>query len=657
MVAGVWHGREGRIIVAGSDARFSFLNDMTWDVATRRLERTGSDPYGWIDLRASALPVRRVAMEFTGVIDQGVGSFSFFQSITNPTYVGLNSVDGTVTVQPGVVRVEAELNDSLCLRIDLPDFLLRPLELRRIVIERPFFNPGSWKFLTMVGAGLGAFGALAAMAVHTQVRRLGVGRVALLIFVFSAVLRIGLTAVNREAGDDHMKVCRILLDECRLPRTSDDWEGFQPKLYHATVAAIGYLLPPCRSTTGLLLTGQLLSCLAGLAFLGLVYRFLWQLPVSDRTRLWCFAFTAFNSKLISIHAQATNDSFVILFGALAIYAATRYLRTGTWRDWGWLIGALCLMALSKASGLVLVAVLPGVIALDLIWRIKLLAIDNVRVAATRMVGRLVVLGFFFAILVPIPGQYFQRYKESGTPFTTNVAVQPMPHWSKRTYVMRPGIISLHDGFLTFPLRSLLESPMITNHWGWNSDQVLFPGDQNPDPVRPNSYPLHMVSFWTQLYGGFYFAHFEHWPLTWQSTNPEIMALGRLLLAAGLLPCVIWLTGLLPVHGGKSAGSASEQPTLRAGHFLSAACVTAYLLFVAFYAVRVRDYSAMKAIFIFPAWLGIIAIFAQGLERARQFAPRPLLQGALDTGLGLVCLLGVFDIIYLIVQLAAVTPVA
>ena len=448
VVAGVWHGREGRIIIAGSDARFSFLNDMTWDVATRRLERTGSDPYGWIDLRASALPVRRVAMEFTGVIDQGVGSFSFFQSITNPTYVGLNSVDGTVTVQPGVVRVEAELNDSLCLRIDLPDFLLRPLELRRIVIERPFFNPGSWKFLTMVGAGLGAFGALAAMAVHTQVRRLGVGRVAFLIFVFSAVLRIGLTAANREAGDDHMKVCRILLDECRLPRTSDDWEGFQPKLYHATVAAIGYLLPPCRSTTGLLLTGQLLSCLAGLAFLGLVYRFLWQLPVSDRTRLWCFAFTAFNSKLISIHAQATNDSFVILFGALAIYAATRYLRTGTWRDWGWLIGALCLMALSKASGLVLVAVLPGVIALDLIWRIKLLAIDNVRVAATRMVGRLVVLGFFFAILVPIPGQYFQRYKESGTPFTTNVAVQSMPHWSERTYDLSspqpPGISDDHQ---------------------------------------------------------------------------------------------------------------------------------------------------------------------------------------------------------------------
>ena len=654
IVAGVLQWRESAVVIAVPEVRFSFLNDMTWDAATGRIERTGSDPHGWIELPGAALPIRRVAVEFGGTVDPAEGHFYFFQSVTTPVHIGLGMVDGKVTGQPGGVRVEAELDDSRCLRIDLPDFLLRPLALRRVVIERPFFNPGSWKLLTMVGAGLGAIAALGALAANTYLHRRGLREAICMIFALSAVLRIGVTAVNREAGDDHIRVCRMIMNEWRLPTAAEDWEGFQPKLYHATVAVVGRLLPLGRSPVGLLLTAQALSCLAGLACLGLTYRFLRELPISDWTRLWCFAFTAFNPKLIALHAQAANDSFVILFGALAIYAAMRYLRTGTWRDWGWLTAALCLAALSKASGLVLAAALPGVVVIDLIRRIWRRKVADPRVAVKQLAWRMAALGLAFAILVPVPGQYFQRFKESGTPFATNLAVQPRPHWSERTYVMRPGIISVRDGFLTFPLRSLLESPMITNLGAWESDQIVFPGDGKPNPTPPKAYPFHMVSFWAQLYGGFYFAHFDRWPPGWQSPSLLLIALGKILMLAGLLPCALWLLGLWPKRTAGNAPATSNHPTARAEHLLSLVCVAASLAFVAFYAVRIRDYSAMKAIFLFPAWLGFIAVFANGLERAPQFMRTPLLRGVLNAGLGLVVLLGLLDIMYLFFQLFTAT---
>ncbi len=149
--------RSQSVVTLGGEAvRFGFTNDIKWDEATRRITRTGGDPYAWIEVPGAALPIRRVTIEYGGTVEPVEGHFYIFRSTSNPPHLGLTMVDGRVTPLPGGLRVEAELSDSNCLRLDLPDFLLRPLELRRIVIETPFASPWRWSFLAMAACGAGA---------------------------------------------------------------------------------------------------------------------------------------------------------------------------------------------------------------------------------------------------------------------------------------------------------------------------------------------------------------------------------------------------------------------------------------------------------------------------------------------------------------------
>jgi len=648
-LAGWWRCRETTVVVAGPAVRFSTLHDLTWKSATGRLERTGGDPYGWVDLPATLGPVRRVTAEFTGAVDPVEGHFYFFRSTTTPPRLGLGMVEGRVTPIPGGLSVGADLADSLWLRIDLPDFLRQPLTLRRLVIERPFLDLESGAVLAIAGAALGAVVALGLWALGPCLRRRPTREIAWGIFALSAMLRIGLAVVNREANDNHVEISRIILEERRLPTTADAWEGFQPKLYHTAVAAIGAFLPCDSRPECLVLVGQALNCLAGLAGLGLAYRFLERLQVGRRTRLWCFALAAFNPKLIGIQAQATNDSFVILFGTIAICAAQGYLQTESGRDWWVMTVAVCLASLSKATGLILVTVLPGMMLADLGRRIWAGAAGAPGAAVRRLGMRLAAFATVFVILVPVPGQYVQRWRESGTLFATNIAPQPAPGWTARTYVMRPGIISFRDGFLTFPLRSLLEYPMITNHGAWQSDRILVPGQPEPAPSDPRAYPLHMVSFWTQLHGGIHSVHFDAWPPSWRSSRPLVVGIGRMLMLTGLVSSVLGLLGFamtgvaLLSRTGRSAQGAA---------LLELSCVAAFLIFLACYAVRLRDFSAMKAVFLLPAGVGFLALLANGLEAVQRWIRTPVFHGMVAVGLGLLCLLYGMDTVSLIIQLGA-----
>lgn len=59
----------------------------------------------------------------------------------------------------------------------------------------------------------------------------------MIVFLAAVLLRIFLSFVNSEANDAHMSVCRIILNEGRLPVKDEVWEGYHPKLYHNCVAA------------------------------------------------------------------------------------------------------------------------------------------------------------------------------------------------------------------------------------------------------------------------------------------------------------------------------------------------------------------------------------------------------------------------------------
>ena len=150
-------------------------------------------------------------------------------------------------------------------------------------------------------------------AVESHRRRLV--RIEWFVLVLGVGLRIYLALVNGEANDDHLSVIRIIADRHRLPGLRDAWEGFQPKLYHVSVAIL-WDLSPFQSGGVQVRIAQLVSCAAGVATLFVVRRALGRRGLSDSIRVLTFAFVALNPTLIGLNAQATNDSFVIFFATI-----------------------------------------------------------------------------------------------------------------------------------------------------------------------------------------------------------------------------------------------------------------------------------------------------------------------------------------------------
>src|SRR5262245_29724913 len=94
-------------------------------------------------------------------------------------------------------------------------------------------------------------------------------------------LRVLGAAVNTEANVDHMEVIRVIAHERRIPTHYEFGEGFQPLLYHMTVASALIALPPL-SPVAETRVAQGISCAAGLRTLFIVTTFVRRLGVSER---------------------------------------------------------------------------------------------------------------------------------------------------------------------------------------------------------------------------------------------------------------------------------------------------------------------------------------------------------------------------------------
>ena len=132
-----------------------------------------------------------------------------------------------------------------------------------------------------------------------------VPRVEVGVLVLGVLLRLYLAVVNREANDDHLSVIRIIALQHHLPRVREAWEGFQPKLYHVSVAML-WNLSPWQSSTARIQIAQLVACVAGIATLFIVRNALISRGISPPIRLLAFALVALNPALIGLNAQATN---------------------------------------------------------------------------------------------------------------------------------------------------------------------------------------------------------------------------------------------------------------------------------------------------------------------------------------------------------------
>jgi hypothetical protein len=432
---------------------------------------------------------------------------------------------------------------------------------------------------------------------HPRLRSRIAGALLVTVAVVAVVIRVWLALVNQQSNDPHLPVIGIIAFEHRFPAKREAWEAFQPKLYHATTAIVWRMMGT-RDKLALTHAAQLVACAAAILTLVMLLRFLRE---RDRNGIristaFAFAVAALTAGFVGISAQATNDAFVILFASLTLYFGARFFSRWRPRDFAGLVVATVLAGLSKGNGLVVLFAVVFTFGIAFVF--PSLAIPSRRRRAALVYGAL-----FVALVLPavaFVGPYAAHKREFGTPFVTNWDPSPRPHLWRETFVQRPGLTSVVHGLLTFRFIDLLQHPAST-HYPWD-------------------YPRHRTSLWTRVYAHTHSLRFEQYPEWWKTESPEVRILTRGLFVLGLLPMAILGVGLLVVMwrcmreavGQLGAGERMDgRPEWWAPNVLMVLAVLGHLAFVAVYSVRLRDFASMKQIFILPALLGFVVLFAEG----------------------------------------------
>jgi hypothetical protein len=419
----------------------------------------------------------------------------------------------------------------------------------------------------------------------------------LVVFLVSILLRLGLTLVNRQANDSHMAVVTLILKTHKLPLWQDCGECIQPKLYHYTAAmAIEGLGLAQANISTLWLVAQFVNFVAGTITLLIAWIFIKKLPFKNNLlKLLAFSLTALNPALIGINAQATNDTFAILFSTLALYFTYLFCKKQE-------IGTFLLILLFTEM---------GIVSKPNAWvtAIAILFVLLARAFTNRIHFKKGML-FSAAFLIMIPlltilnplSQYIVNYQKYGMPIPITARRVPLPYLDAytpgcepRNVYCRPGILSVKSGFFTFKFTALLEHP--------RNEGVS------------EGYPAFQTSFWTFMYAGAHSIHFLNFPDTWRTTGTEGFTIARGIFILALLSTILILVGLaievyLFLKGVFRHDSVLNQAT---SHGLFAWTFIGYLVFVAIYTYLYRDFSFMKAIFAFPALLTFPYLFLRTAE--------------------------------------------
>jgi hypothetical protein len=433
-------------------------------------------------------------------------------------------------------------------------------------------------------------------------------------------LRLALTYLNTDFNDDHLQVVDAIVSTGKLPGASACFQCYHTKLYHVVVAAAVRLLGIPHSENNVLyrVPAQTIASIAGLLMLLAGRSFIWESTADRRIRYWTLALLVCNASLAGISVQATNDAFAILFASLALLLTARLARIAPpaplpLASVALLSGVCVLGALSKASGVVIFLAIAALF----VWRAFARGAHPNELRANLAALALLCVPFF--VLVPVPGQYVEAFRNTGSPFALNVPKNappglctPVPA-TEAGGMNRAGVLSICDGFLTFKLGAILQRPYLTV---WNGDTS---GGRS--------------SVWTQLYARWNFLFFEQWPQRWADTRPPIVILGRWTLALGLVPAAIALLGLAR---GLTSFFVERALAKRIWSEAGALVVPLLAMLAAFVALnyQYRDYASMKAIYLFPVMFSALWCFERGAFWIRaQLAARGVAAAAVENAVG------------------------
>jgi hypothetical protein len=198
-----------------------------------------------------------------------------------------------------------------------------------------------------------------------------------------------------------------------------------------------------------------------------------------------------------------------------------------------------------------------------------------------------------SILNPL-NQYISNAKKYGSPVLVNVERESLPALFTKTESSHPGLLSIADGIFTFRFIDLISHPLI----------------QNGDTYTPNR-----TSLWAQVYGRAHSIHFPNWPGTWSAKTEEGSNLTRALFIFALPPTLLLLLGavLETVKSVKIILKPDAALGAKNSFALLSLVFIGYVLFLILYTILYRNFSVMKAIFIYPALPAFPVFFIRGTQ--------------------------------------------
>jgi len=440
------------------------------------------------------------------------------------------------------------------------------------------------------------------------------------IFTVALSLRFMLCLYNRQANDNHIEVISWIIDKQSLPTKENCWECSQPKIYYILNAKLMELF----KVDGLeqrIVFAQMVNFFFSAMILLFAWLFIRNQPFSFSTKICGFCLVAFNPCLAGINAQVTNDTLEILAGTMTVYFVDLYFKKWKVKHLVLMTASIVLACITKGSGL---SLLLGVL---IIYATAFLIQPKQKLKFLLLTSA----SFIAAIMLTVPfaGGYYDNFKKYDNAFINNIPHKdPPPEFFHETYVTRPGITSILNGYFTFRIIEMLQTPYITND--------------------EHNYPKHRTSLWSQLYGRTFFVHFDQFPGTWATKDLKVLRVGKVLLFLGLVPLVFLLIGcyqscreILRYIINRNKTGLTENFSW--AHFV---LVASCLLFIVKYTYDYRDFATMKSIFVFPVLVSMIYLFMSGFEKIRSALPLKIFTGSI---LALV-LFSMADIIFLIRQL-------
>lgn len=429
------------------------------------------------------------------------------------------------------------------------------------------------------------------------------------ILSVSIILRLWIATYNTDSNDNHLEVIEKIMDGV-FPVVGDCWQCYHVKAYHFVAAmlldwvSINHPLNQIRFL-------QYGNVLLGIATILLLWAWLQPLTINHKWKLTLFALVALNPRLAAINSQLTNDSLIIFTATACFFSYARFLDT---RRFGYLWIALIfsgLAAASKASGLVVVIVLFGHLLLLTVSRPKqVLQLKKQLVLS-------IVVSFLAFSWVPYSG-YMQNAEKAGTPLANNIKKFPFPNWHTDKRWSAAGTTSIVNTYFTFRWLGLIKYPYI------NKGRSL--------------YPEHRTNHWAQIYARNVFSRFDRWPEPWSTNGYWTTKVGQAAITLGIISLGVFLTGLalfaFDVINRSRSISSIRQLTVDSRVFLAGAGLAMIAMSLKL-SLDFQTYAIMKAIYIYPGIIGILALLVYGIS----FITKKL-KTSLQNGiqLGLICLI-------------------